>query len=287
MRHAAHPPWIRVRLAQGTNYHEVKGLLAGLGLHTVCQEARCPNMGECFESRTATFLILGPVCTRNCRFCAIEGGQPGLVDPQEPERVAEAVRTLRLRFAVITSVTRDDLPDGGASLFAETIRAIRRANPGCGIEVLVPDFQGSAEALDAVLDASPDILNHNVETVPRLYSLVRPQAHYGRSMELIRRAKESGGCLTKSGLMLGVGETWDEVVQVMTGLRQVGCDLLTIGQYLRPSQLHLPIVRYYTPEEFDRLANVGRQLGYRHVESGPLVRSSYHAHRQIEAGGEN
>lgn len=287
MRHAAHPPWIRVRLMQGPNYKEVKGLLAGLGLHTVCQEARCPNMGECFESRTATFLILGPVCTRNCRFCAIEGGQPGLVDPQEPERVAEAVRTLRLRFAVITSVTRDDLPDGGASLFAETIRAIRRANAGCGIEVLVPDFQGSAEALDAVLEAGPDILNHNVETVPRLYSLVRPQAHYGRSLELIRRAKESGGCLTKSGLMLGVGETWDEVVQVMAGLRQAGCDLLTIGQYLRPSQQHLPIVRYYTPEEFDRLANVGRQLGYRHVESGPLVRSSYHAHRQIEAGGEN
>lgn len=287
VRHAAHPPWIRVRLAQGPNYNEVKGLLAGLGLHTVCQEARCPNMGECFESRTATFLILGPVCTRNCRFCAIEVGQPGLVDSQEPERVAEAVRTLRLRFAVITSVTRDDLPDGGASLFAETIRAIRRASPGCGIEVLVPDFQGSAEALDAVLEAGPDILNHNVETVPRLYPLVRPQAHYGRSLELIRRAKESGGCLTKSGLMLGVGETWDEVVQVMAGLRQVGCDLLTIGQYLRPSQQHLPIVRYYTPEEFDRLANVGRQLGYRHVESGPLVRSSYHAHRQIEAGGDN
>lgn len=287
MRHAAHPPWIRVRLAQGPNYNEVKGLLAGLGLHTVCQEARCPNMGECFESRTATFLILGPVCTRNCRFCAIEGGQPGLVDPQEPERVAEAVRTLGLRFAVITSVTRDDLPDGGASQFAETIRAIRRASPGCGIEVLVPDFQGSAEALDAVLEAGPDILNHNVETVPRLYPLVRPQAHYGRSLELIRRAKESGGCLTKSGLMLGVGETWDEVVQVMAGLRQAGCDLLTIGQYLRPSQQHLPIVRYYTPEEFDRLASVGRDLGYRHVESGPLVRSSYHAHRQIEAGGEN
>lgn len=279
-----HPPWIRVRLAQGPNYNEVKGLLAGLGLHTVCQEARCPNMGECFESRTATFLILGPVCTRNCRFCAIEGGQPGLVDPQEPERVAEAVRTLGLRFAVITSVTRDDLPDGGASQFAETIRAIRRASPGCGIEVLVPDFQGSAEALDAVLEASPDILNHNVETVPRLYPLVRPQAHYGRSLELIKRAKESGGCLTKSGLMLGVGETWDEVVQVMAGLRQAGCELLTIGQYLRPSQQHLPIARYYTPEEFDRLANVGRQLGYRHVESGPLVRSSYRARQQSEAG---
>lgn len=284
MRHAAHPPWIRVRLAQGPNYNEVTGLLAGLGLHTVCQEARCPNMGECFESRTATFLILGPVCTRNCRFCAIEVGQPGLVDQQEPERVAEAVRTLGLRFAVITSVTRDDLPDGGASRFAETIRAIRQASPGCGIEVLVPDFQGSAEALDAVLEAGPDILNHNVETVPRLYPLVRPQAQYGRSLELIRRAKESGGCLTKSGLMLGVGETWDEVVQVMAGLRQVGCDLLTIGQYLRPSQQHLPIVRYYTPEEFDRLANVGRQLGYRHVESGPLVRSSYHARQQLEAG---
>ncbi len=279
-----HPPWIRVRLAQGPNYHEVKGLLGGLSLHTVCQEARCPNMGECFESRTATFLILGPVCTRNCRFCAVEGGRPLLPDPEEPLHVAEAVRTLGLRHAVITSVTRDDLPDGGASQFAQAITAIRQESPGCSVEVLIPDFQGSARALDAVLEAGPDILNHNVETVPRLYPRVRPQADYERSLEVLKRAKEHGGCLTKSGLMVGVGESGDELLEVMADLREAGCDLLTIGQYLRPSQQHLPIVRYYTPEEFGRLAGQGRAMGFRHVEAGPLVRSSYHARQQLEAG---
>ncbi|MDP2726175.1 MAG: lipoyl synthase, partial [Dehalococcoidia bacterium] len=272
-----HPPWIRVRLAQGPNYREVKGLLAGLGLHTVCQEAHCPNIGECFESRTATFLILGPVCTRNCRFCAVEGGHPLPLDLQEPQRVAEAVLALGLRYVVVTSVTRDDLPDGGADQFAQTIRAIRRERPDCGIEVLIPDFRGSALALEMALEARPDVLNHNVETVSRLYPLVRPQADYARSLTLLKRAKEAGRCFTKSGLMVGVGETWDEVLEAMADLREAGCDLLTIGQYLRPSPQHLPIVRYYAPEEFGRLAEEGRALGFRHVESGPLVRSSYHA----------
>lgn len=280
-----HPPWIRVRLAQGPNYQEVKGLLAGLGLHTVCQEAHCPNMGECFESRTATFLILGPVCTRNCRFCAVDGGQPLPLDPLEPRRVAEAVRILGLRYAVVTSVTRDDLPDGGAAQFARTIRAIRQECPGCGVEVLIPDFQGSAEALGAVLEAGPDVLNHNVETVSRLYPLVRPQANYGRSLGLLKRAREIGNGLTKSGLMVGLGETWEEVLAVIADLREAGCDLLTIGQYLRPSPQHLPIHRYYTPEEFERLAEEGRALGFRHVEAAPLVRSSYHARKQLETGG--
>jgi len=280
-----HPPWIRVRLSQGPNYNEVRGLLAGLRLHTVCQEAHCPNMGECFESRTATFLIMGPVCTRNCQFCAVEGGRPLPLDPEEPEHVAEAVRTLALRYVVITSVTRDDLPDGGASQFAETIQAVRREIPPCGIEVLIPDFRGSEQALRTVLDAGPDVLNHNVETVPRLYSAVRPQADYSRSLELLRRAKDHGSCLIKSGLMVGVGETWEELIEVMAGLREAGCDLLTIGQYLRPSPQHLPIERYYTPEEFDRLAEQGKAMGFRHVESGPLVRSSYQAHRQVQTGG--
>ena len=277
-----HPPWIRVRLSQGPNYNEVRGLLAGLDLHTVCQEAHCPNMGECFESRTATFLILGPVCSRNCRFCAVEGGRPLPPDPDEPERVAEAVRALGLRYAVVTSVTRDDLPDGGAGHFARTIQAIRRESPRCGIEVLIPDFGGTARALETVLKAGPDVLNHNVETVPRLYPLVRPQADYRRSLELLRRAKEFGGALTKSGLMVGVGEEWEELVEVMADLRQAGCDLLTIGQYLRPSKEHLPIVRYYTPQEFGKLSEEGRALGFSHVEAGPLVRSSYHASKQLE-----
>lgn len=282
VKHPSHPSWIRVRLSQGPNYTEVKGLLAGLSLHTVCQEARCPNMGECFESRTATLLILGPVCTRHCRFCAVEGGRPMPPDAQEPRHVAEAVRTLGLRHAVITSVTRDDLPDGGASQFARVITAIREESPGCSVEVLVPDFQGSASALDAVLEAGPDILNHNLETVPRLHPLVRPQAGYDRSLELLDRAKEHGGCLTKSGLMVGVGESRDELLEVMADLREAGCELLTIGQYLRPSPQHLPIVRYYEPEEFDGLAAEGRALGFRHVEAGPLVRSSYHARQQLE-----
>ncbi len=276
-----HPPWIRVRLSQGPNYNEVKGLLAGLRLHTVCQEACCPNMGECFESRTATFLIMGPVCTRNCRFCAVDAGRPLSLDPDEPQHVAEAVRTLGLRYAVVTSVTRDDLPDGGASHFSETIRAIRREMPACGIEVLIPDLRGSAQALETVLEAGPDVLNHNLETVPRLYSLVRPQADYERSLELLDRAKKQGRSLTKSGLMVGVGETWDELLEVMSDLRDVGGDLLTIGQYLRPSPGHLPIDRYYTPREFEGLAAAGRAMGLRHVEAGPLVRSSYHAANQL------
>jgi lipoic acid synthetase len=279
------PPWLRVRLPSGGAYNEVQGVLGDLRLNSVCEEARCPNKGECFHHRTATFLILGDVCTRNCRFCAVAKGAPEPLDWDEPERVAQAVERLGLAYAVITSVTRDDAPDGGACIFAETIRAIRRRVPECKIEVLVPDFQGDAEALGIVMDARPDVLNHNVETIPRLYSLARPQADYARSLELLRSAKEMApDGLTKSGLMLGLGETLDEIREVMADLRRVGCDLLTLGQYLQPSRAHLPIDRYVTPDEFALLAQEGEAMGFRHVESGPLVRSSYHAREQVDSG---
>lgn len=275
------PPWIKARAPAGENYAQVRALVERLGLHTVCQSARCPNIGECWHARTATFMILGSVCTRNCGFCAIETGQPGAVDPAEPERVARAVAALGLKHAVITSVTRDDLPDGGSSIFAGTIGAIRRLVPDSSVEVLVPDFRGSDSALAEVVRARPDILNHNLETVPRLYPLIRPQAGYGGSIELLGRAKElDPEMLTKSGLMVGVGELAAEVVQVMRDLRAVGCDILTIGQYLRPSPEHAPIARYYAPEEFGELRQAGIAMGFRHVESGPLVRSSYHAAEQ-------
>ena len=278
------PDWLKVRFSNGPNYQEVKGLLRGLTLHTVCEEAHCPNIGECFESRTATFLILGGVCTRNCRFCAVQHGRPEGLDVGEPERVAEAVRYLGLRYVVVTSVTRDDLPDGGAGIFAATIRKVREASPACGIEVLVPDFGGSREALAEVMAARPDILNHNVETVPSLYRRVRPQASYPRSLGVLRRAKElDSSVLTKSGVMVGVGETREELRTLMSDLVSVGCDILTIGQYLAPSAQHLPIERYYTPEEFGQLKEEGERLGLRHVESSPLVRSSYHAGRQASA----
>jgi lipoic acid synthetase len=277
------PPWLRVRLPAGGAYQEVNHLLAGLGLHTVCQEAQCPNKGECFHARTATFLILGDVCTRGCRFCAVAKGQPQPLDTDEPERVAQAVEALNLRYSVITSVTRDDAPDGGAAMFAETIRAIRRRVPRCKVEVLIPDFQGSDEALRIVMDARPDVLNHNLETVPRLYSTARPGADYERSLRLLRRAKEmSPGALTKTGLMLGLGETLDEIRAVMSGLVAVRCDLLTLGQYLQPSRAHLPIERYVPPEDFASLAREGEAMGLKHVEAGPLVRSSYHAREQVE-----
>lgn len=277
------PPWLRVRLPAGGAYQEVNHLLAGLGLHTVCQEAQCPNKGECFHARTATFLILGDVCTRGCRFCAVAKGQPQPLDTDEPERVAQAVEALNLRYSVITSVTRDDAPDGGAAIFAETIRAIRRRVPRCKVEVLIPDFQGSDEALRIVMDARPDVLNHNLETVPRLYSTARPGADYERSLRLLRRAKEmSPGALTKTGLMLGLGEMLDEIRAVMSGLVAVRCDLLTLGQYLQPSRAHLPIERYVPPEEFASLAREGEAMGLKHVEAGPLVRSSYHAREQVE-----
>lgn len=277
------PPWLRVRLAAGSNYAGVRTLMRGQRLHTICEEAHCPNLGECWERRTATFLILGDICTRGCRFCAVTKGKPEAVDDDEPARLAEAVATMGLRYVVVTSVDRDDLPDGGASVFVETIEHIRKRKPDCAIEVLTPDFQGQEQAIQQVVDARPDVFNHNLETVPRLYRRVRPGSRYPRSLAVLRYAKEHGGSLlTKTGLMVGLGETWDEIVQVMADARQSQVDLLTIGQYLRPSAQHLPIERYYTPQEFADLKIEGLRLGYRHVESGPLVRSSYHADRQIE-----
>ena len=276
------PPWLKVRLKTGPNYLELKSLMRKMSLNTVCEEANCPNIFECWQNRTATFMILGDVCTRACRFCAVTSGKPTWNDPLEPERVARAVEKMRLSHVVITSVARDDLPDGGASAFALTISRTRDRNPETRIEVLIPDFGGSESSLDTVLDAEPDILNHNIETVERLQKVVRSRATYERSLQLLERAKaKSPDKLTKSGIMLGVGEEVEEVIHTMRDLRDVGCDILTIGQYLRPSESHLPISRYYTPEEFAELKEEGQRMGFRHVESGPLVRSSYHAHEQV------
>jgi len=278
------PSWLKVRFPAGERYQRTKALLRQHRLHTVCEEARCPNIGECFNAGTATFMILGDVCTRSCGFCAVKSGrpQPGL-DRLEPQRVAEAVRILGLDYAVITSVSRDDEPDGGAAIFAECIRAIRRDNPRCRVEVLIPDFMGNWDALATVAEARPYVLNHNVEVVPRLYRQVRPKARYERSLELLRRAKELvPSLLTKSGMMVGLGETEEEVLAVMAGLRSAGVDLVTIGQYLQPSRKQLPVARYYRPEEFLPVVERGRELGFRHVEAGPLVRSSYRAHQQAE-----
>ena len=262
----------------GKNYRELKDLIEGLRLHTVCESAACPNVGECWNQRTATFMILGNVCTRRCGFCAVQKGAPLPVDYDEPERVAEAVEAMGLEFAVVTSVNRDDREDGGAELFAQVIRAIRRRVPGCGVEVLIPDFQGSHAAVEIVMEAAPDVLNHNTETVPRLYRQVRLGARYERSLDVLQYAKKvRPEAPTKSGVMLGLGETMDEVLQVMRDLRAHDVDILTIGQYLRPSPKHLPIVRYVTPGEFDELKQAGQEMGFGHVESGPLVRSSYHA----------
>jgi lipoic acid synthetase len=269
---------LRAPAPVGQNYRELKSLIDGLGLHTVCESAACPNVGECWNHRTATFMILGNVCTRRCGFCAVQKGAPLEVDYDEPRRVAEAVAAMGLRFAVITSVNRDDRADGGAELFALTIRAIRERIAGCGVEVLVPDFQGSHPAMDIVMAAAPDVLNHNTETVPRLYRQVRLGARYERSLDMLAYAKStSPRTLVKSGLMLGLGETIDEVLAVMHDLRAHSVDILTLGQYLRPSPKHLPIVRYVTPAEFDDLRRAGYEMGFAHVESGPLVRSSYHA----------
>jgi len=280
------PAWLKVRAPGGEGYLRVKGLLRRAGLHTVCEEAACPNIGECFEAGTATFLILGDVCTRACRFCAIASGRPEAVDPQEPLRVAETVALLGLRHAVVTSVTRDDLADGGAGVFASTIREVHRLSPPTAVEVLIPDLRGDWQALAAIAEAGPDILNHNVETVPRLYRSVRPQAVYLRSLDLLRQAKTlRPGMSTKSGIMLGLGEEPAEVREVMSDLRGAGCDILTLGQYLRPSLRHLPVTRFYPPEEFAALAEEGRALGFRHVESGPLVRSSYRAAQQSGGSG--
>jgi lipoic acid synthetase len=267
----------------GANYHELKELIGRLRLHTVCESAACPNVGECWNQRTATFMILGNVCTRRCGFCAVSKGAPLAVDYDEPKRVAEAVAIMGLRFAVITSVNRDDRKDGGAELFALTIRAIRERVPGCGVEVLIPDFQGSRSAVETVMEAAPDVLNHNTETVPRLYRQVRLGARYERSLEVLATAKHlSPHCPTKSGLMLGLGETAEEVLQVMRDLRAHHVDILTLGQYLRPSPKHLPIVRYLPPEEFDEFRRAGYEMGFAHVESGPLVRSSYHASNAVK-----
>lgn len=275
---APRPSWLRAPAPVGENYRSLKQLVQDLQLHTVCESAACPNVGDCWNRRTATFMILGNVCTRRCGFCAVQKGGPLPVDYDEPRRVAEACAALGLKFAVITSVNRDDRKDGGAELFALTIRAIRGRLPECGVEVLVPDFQGSHAAMDIVLEAAPGILNHNTETVPRLYRQVRLGARYERSLDMLAYVKQvSPSTPTKSGLMLGLGETIQEVIEVMRGLRESKVDILTLGQYLRPSPKHLPILRYVTLEEFAELKRLGYEMGFRHVESGPLVRSSYHA----------
>ena len=283
------PEWIRAPARTGENYQQVRALIEGLRLHTVCESAACPNAGECWNHRTATFMILGNVCTRRCGFCAVSKGAPLPVDYDEPRRVAEAAATLGLKYAVITSVNRDDRKDGGAELFALTIRAIRERIPGCKVEVLIPDFQGSHAAMDIVMEAAPDVLNHNIETVPRLYRQVRLGARYERSLDILAYAKQLRPDIpTKSGIMLGLGETLEEVHQVMRDLRAHKVDILTVGQYLRPSPKHLPVLRYVHPDEFAEIARLGRQMGYAHVESGPLVRSSYHAaesHAGAVAGG--
>ncbi len=272
------PEWLKLNTLEPTILNKTMKLTRDLKLHTVCESARCPNRTECFAEGTATFMILGNVCTRNCTFCAVKHGKPQAPDPQEPDQVVQAVDRLGLRYVVVTSVTRDDLPDGGASRFAQTIRAIHKHDSNITVEVLIPDFQGSASALKTVIDASPAVLNHNIETVPRLYGEVRPQANYQRSLDLLKQARMlNGSLLTKSGLILGLGESGQEVTEVMADLRQAGCDLLTIGQYLQPSLEHHRVVRYIRPEEFEEYQTVGKRLGFASVVSGPLVRSSFHA----------
>jgi len=277
------PPWLKVKANFGPVYTEVKTLLRQLNLHTVCQEASCPNIGECFSARTATFIILGDRCTRNCRFCDVNSGKPSTLDCDEPARVAEAVRKLNLKFAVITSVTRDDLSDGGAAIFAETIDRINRLGSGCLVEVLIPDLQGNRQSLDTIIAARPRVLAHNIETVPELYDTVRPEADYRRSLELLRYVSEKGnGIIVKSGIMVGLGETLEQIERVLENAAGAGCEIFTIGQYLAPSKEHLPVRKFYTPDEFEELKNMGEKIGITHVESGPLVRSSYMAHRQSE-----
>ena len=272
------PPWFRARFPSGERFEEIRVLLRDRSLHTVCEEARCPNIGECFNSGTATFMILGEICTRACGFCAVTSGRPGAIDQLEPLRLAQSVATLGLDYAVITAVNRDDVPDGGASVFAACIRAIRHRRPGCEVEVLVPDFEGDRDAIETVVEARPAVLNHNTETVPGLYARVRPKGRYDRSLELLRRVKEiDPAMLTKSGLMVGLGESVEQLHRTFEDLREQGCDLLTVGQYLRPTEKHLPVARYYHPEEFAALREHALALGFAHVESGPLVRSSYHA----------
>ena len=277
------PPWLKVPAPGGPNYVALKQLMRDHALHTVCEEAHCPNIGECWEHRAATFMILGDVCTRNCAYCAVAHGTPAALDEDEPMRLATAVERMGLRHVVITSVDRDDLANGGAEIFAAAIAEIRRRTPDTSVEVLIPDFKGSERALRIVVEAQPDILNHNLETIDRLYRLARPGGRYVRALELLARAKQlDPGMLTKSGIMCGLGEEWDELLGAMRDVRAQGVDILTLGQYLRPSSDHLPIARYYTPDEFAELRQLGLEMGYRHVEAGPLVRSSYHAWEQVE-----
>ncbi|MGA8313662.1 MAG: lipoyl synthase [Terriglobales bacterium] len=278
------PEWLRAKAPAGENFHNLKKLARGLGLHTVCESAQCPNIGECWNHRTATFMLLGDICTRRCGFCAVPKGRPAPIDWDEPRRVAEAVATLGLKHTVVTSVNRDDDNLGGARIFAETIRQIRELSPDCRIEVLIPDFQGMAEALKIVVDAQPDVLNHNTESVPRLYRVVRSGARYERTLRLLENTKVMAPAMvTKSGVMVGLGETMAELVEVFRDLGSRGVDILTVGQYLRPSRDHLPIYRFYTPDEFQYLKEEALRFGFRHVESGPMVRSSYHAHEQAES----
>jgi lipoic acid synthetase len=281
---ARKPAWLKVRAPGGPTYMRLKNLMRGANLHSVCEEARCPNIGECWEDATATFMILGDVCTRNCGYCAVAHGRPVWEDREEPERIGRAVADLGLEYVVITSVNRDDLADGGAAHWAATMRAVRRLAPACRVEVLIPDFQGSAAALETVLDAAPDVLNHNVETVPRLYKVARHGGRYERTLGLFRHARAVAPATPrKSGIILGLGEEREELLETMRDLVNAGVLILTLGQYLRPSAAHLPVTRYYHPDEFAALAEAGRTLGFAHVESGPLVRSSYHAKKQVES----
>ncbi len=280
------PSWLKAHAPAGENYHSLKQLARGMSLHTVCESARCPNIGECWNHRTATFMLLGDICTRRCGFCAVPKGRPQPIDFDEPQRVAAAVAELGLKYAVVTSVNRDDDNMGGARVFADTIAAIRRVQPECKIEVLIPDFQGHEDCLQAVLDARPDILNHNTETVPRLYRIARSGARYERTVKLLADVKRlSPGMVSKTGLMVGLGETMDEMLEVFRDLAAVQVDILTVGQYLRPTKDHLPIARFYSPEEFALMKREAMAMGFKHVESGPLVRSSYRAHEQAQSTG--
>ena len=280
------PAWLKVKAPGGATYVGVRDLLKDLRLHTVCEEAHCPNVGECWDHRAATFMILGDICTRNCAYCAVAHGTPAPLDTGEPRRLAEAVAAMQMRHIVVTSVDRDDLPNGGAEMFAAVVTETRERSPGTSIELLIPDFKGSEAALRIVVEAKPDILNHNLETVPRLYRIARPGGRYDRALELIGRIKQMDpAMLSKSGLMVGLGEQWDELLTAIGDLRTVGCDILTLGQYLRPSARHMPVARYYTPDEFGQLKDFAESLGYRHVLAGPLVRSSYHAWEQAARAG--
>lgn len=281
MSGARRPKWLKVRLAGGKEFRTVRGLVVNSQLNTVCRSARCPNIGECWSRSTATFMILGEVCTRNCRFCAVEGGKPLPPDPREPDRVSAAVKKLSLKHAVITSVTRDDLMDGGAGYFVQVIRKIKKPLPGCRVEVLIPDFKGDDAALQKVFDAHPDILNHNLEVVPRLYPMARPRASFQRSLEILKSAKLNG-LVSKTGIMIGLGEHKHEIVELFHKLAEMRLDILTIGQYLQPTSRSLPVEKFYLPDEFQELKKIGEQIGIFHVESGPLVRSSYHADQQLE-----